>query len=88
MADLTTLTRTEIRYALYRCRSGGPDKNHNDVLKFFASDLKTFGMTISEFPDAWDVGINNPLEIVSGHLLLPLKAKIEASLFDEDGTLR
>ncbi len=88
MADLTTLTRTEIRYALYRCRSGGPDKKHKDVLAFFAADLKTFGMTISTFPDTWDVGINNPLELVSGHMLIPLKAKITDSLFNDDGTIR
>lgn len=86
--DLTTLTRSEIRYALYRCRSGGPDKKHKDVLKFFNADLKAFDMTISEFPDAWDVGINNPLELVSGHMLIPLKAKITDSLFNEDGTVK
>lgn len=86
--DLTTLTRSEIRYALYRCRSGGPEKKHKDVLSFFAPDLKSFGMTISTFPDEWDVGMENPLELVSGHLLIPLKAKITDSLFNEDGTVK
>ena len=88
MKDLTKMTRSEIRYALYRNRSGGPDKAHKEVLNFFSKDLKMYGMTISEFPDAWDVGINNPLELVSGHQLIPLKAKITDSLFNEDGTVK
>lgn len=88
MTDLTTLTRTEIRYALYRCRSGGPDPIHVEVLDFYSDLLKEYGMSISEFPDAWDVGVKNPLELVSGHLLLPLKAQLAASLFNEDGTLK
>ena len=88
MTDLTKLTRSEIRYALYRCRSGGPDKAHKDVMKHFSADLTEYGMVISDFPTAWDVAVDNPLQIVSGHMLLPLKAKVDASLFNEDGTLK
>lgn len=88
MADISHLTRSQIRYALYRCRSGGPEKEHKAVYNHFNKDLKAYGMSISEFPDAWDVGVENPLELVSGHHLIPLKAKIEESLFNEDGTVK
>lgn len=88
MTDLTKLSRRQIRYALYRNRSGGPDPEHLAVLTHFASDLSKYKLSISDFPETWDVGVANPLELVSGHLLFPLQAKIEESLFDENGLLK
>jgi hypothetical protein len=88
MIDLTKFKRSEIRYALYRCRSGGPDEVHLDIFNHFSDALLSYGLTISTFPATWDISESKPYEIVSGHLLIPLQARIESSLFNSDGSLK
>jgi len=87
MAD-TSMTRSEIRYALFRCRSGNPDAEHREIYSGYATELSTHGLSIADFPQTWDVGMEDPTVIISGILLTPLKAKVDGSLFDDDGNLK
>lgn len=88
MIDIKKLSRSDIRYALYRCRTGNPEAQHAEIFKFYKTILDQYGLTITDFPNEWDIAIKIPTEIVSGHLLKPIKDKINESLFDEDGTLK
>jgi hypothetical protein len=86
--DIFSMKRSDIRYALFRNRSGNPNAEHRAVLEVFAPYLEEYELSISGFSETWDVGVQNPLEIVSGHQLIPIKKETAASLFNADGSLK
>lgn len=92
MADEHTivaeLKRSEIRYAIFRCRSGNPEEHHLDIYNYYGEKLKPHGLDFTTFTTLWDVDVNDPTIIVSGIGLTPLKEKIDSSLFNEDGSLK
>ncbi|MGZ8924260.1 MAG: hypothetical protein ACXW2E_00120 [Nitrososphaeraceae archaeon] len=88
MSNQKPLTRSDIRYALYRNRSGNPDKNHIEIFKQYQDKLNELGMSISTFADEWDIGVQDPSDLVVGHLLTPLKEKVNSSLFDIYGKVK
>lgn len=88
MVDISTFSRSQIRYAIFRCRTGNPEKPHKDIYSHFAKMLKPHGLDFTTFANEWDVDAVDPSKIVSGLDLTPLKQKVSGSLFTTDGTLK
>lgn len=80
------MTRIEIRYALFRCKAGTPDKEHTKVLKKYQEQLTELGLDISDFTKEWDVSKTNMDEIVTGKIAR--KYNQEQSLFSSTGQLK
>lgn len=82
--QIQKLTRSEIRYALFRSRSGNPETDHNEILSFYSQRLEKYNLPISEFGENWDISPENNADIVSGHVVYMLQ-KENSTLFDEEG---
>lgn len=79
--------RSQVRYALFRCRTGNPEAPHLAVLGFFQPRLEKYGLLMEDFSEAWDVSKTNHTDIVSGHVVHLYKEDLK-SLFNPDGTLK
>ncbi len=60
------MKRSEIRYALGRCKTGNPDPEHLVVLERYQPELDEYGMHISQFMKDWDIDFNEPDRLVFG----------------------
>lgn len=80
------MTRTQIRYALFRCKAGTPDKSQLEILKSYQEQLDEYGFDISDFTKEWDVSKEDLTEIVTGKIAR--KYNQEKSLFSPDGKLK
>jgi hypothetical protein len=80
------MTRTQIRYALFRCKAGTADKSQLKILESYQSQLKEFDMNISDFTLDWDVSPKDLSEIVIGKEAKKLNK--DKSLFTGDGSLK
>jgi hypothetical protein len=88
IVDVSALSRPEIRYAIFRHRSGNAEAEHERIYAYYAEKLKPFGLDFTSFTTEWDVSPTDNTVIVSGLDLKPLQSKIEDSLFNEDGSLK
>lgn len=80
------MNRTQIRYALFRCKAGTADKSHLKVLADYLPQLEEFGMDISDFTKEWDVSKTDVTEVVTGKIAR--KYNQEQSLFSTTGQLK
>jgi hypothetical protein len=88
VADVSKLSRSEVRYAIFRHRSGNAEAEHEHVYAYYAEKLKPYDLDFTSFTIEWDVSPTDNTVIVSGLDLKPLQAKVEDSLFNEDGSLK
>lgn len=79
------MTRTQIRYALFRCKAGTPDKSQLEILKSYQDQLDEYGLDITDFTVEWDISKENLSEIVTGKIAR--KYNQEKSLFNGEGKL-
>lgn len=63
------MTRSQIRYALFRCRAGTPSELHEHVLATYQPELREIGLDIDSFTVDWDVSKEDPKYIVTGHMV-------------------
>ena len=61
------MTRSQIRYALYRCKAGTPNEAHEHILATYAPELQEMGLGIDSFAVEWDVSMEDPKYLVTGH---------------------
>lgn len=80
------MNRTQIRYALFRCKAGNGDKEHNKILESYSSQLDEFDLNISDFTKEWDIDPKDLTEIVVGKVAKNLNK--DKSLFSSAGTLK
>jgi hypothetical protein len=60
------MTRTQIRYAIFRCKSGTPTKEHEEIFATYSDQLAEFGFTLDDFTTEWDVHKKDLDQIVYG----------------------
>jgi len=81
------MTRTDIRYALFRCRSGNPTPEQKNILAPYLPVLKKLDLPLHEFSETWDIGTIEPFDsIVTGGKLMLLQEARDESVINEDGT--
>lgn len=80
------MTRTQIRYALFRCKAGTADPEHLEVLESYKTQLDEFGLDINDFTKEWDVSKTDTSEIVTGKIAR--KYNQDQSLFSSTGQLK
>ncbi len=86
--DVSKMPRSAVRYAIFRMRSGNPEKHHQEVYDFYAGMLKEYDIDFTTFTISWDIDLNDNTKIVSGFDLKPLTDMVNGSLFDEDGNIK
>jgi hypothetical protein len=80
------MNRTQIRYALFRCKAGTATKSQLKILDDYKSQLDEFGMDISDFTKEWDISKTDVTEVVTGKIAR--KYNQEQSLFSTTGQLK
>ena len=79
------MKRSEIRYALGRCKKGNPEPQHLEVLGRYQSELKGLGLTAQDFMIDWDVNFNDPKTLVFGAVV---KKQLEEFLPKGEETIK
>lgn len=80
------MKRSEIRYALFRCKSNTPSEDQIALFASYSEQLKPFDYGIEEFAREWDIDKSDTSLIVTGKLAR--KYNQETSLFTSEGTLK
>lgn len=80
------LTRTQIRYALFRCKAGTSDAAQEAILESYIPQLLEFGLDRSDFAVEWDVDPKDLTQIVTGKIARNMNK--EKSLFSSSGELK
>lgn len=81
------MTRSQIRYALFRCKTGNPEQEHLDVLKRYQPLLKESKLHVHDFSTVWDISTTEPFDsILVGGAVIMLHEKRDESVVHEDGT--
>lgn len=65
---IKNMKRSDIRYALYRCKNDCPAKDHLDVLDFYKDQLDPYGFDVQDFAilGGWDVSKQDVTQVVTG----------------------
>ena len=87
LEEIRQLKRSDIRYALFRCRTGNPEDSHKAIFGFYEPRLTKYHLDMLDFSELWDVDKKDPTNIVSGHIVHMYHEDMK-SLFNEDGTLK
>lgn len=66
---IINITRSNLRYALFRVRSGNPDDSHNEIYNYFKPRLNNYKLEIKDFSEEWDLDKVDPRNIISGHVV-------------------
>ena len=80
------MKRSDIRYALFRCKAGTQTKEQQEIFDAFKEQLEEFDYGIEEFAKEWDVDKSDVSLIVTGKLAR--KYNQETSLFTGEGKLK
>ena len=80
------MKRSEIRYALFRCKAGTPDEKQQALFDSYKEQLAEFDYGIDEFAKEWDIDKSDTTLIVTGKLAR--KYNQETSLFTGEGKLK
>lgn len=80
------MKRSEIRYALFRCKAGTADEKQLAIFESYKPQLVEFDFTIEDFTKEWDVEKGDTSQIVTGKIAR--KYNQDRSLFAGDGTIR
>lgn len=84
--DILALPRQEVRYALFRNRTGNPDSSHKAIWDYYAPRLSKWGLDPSSFSTTWDISKLSNDDVVSGHIIGVYQEDLE--IFNPDGTLK
>lgn len=85
--EITALPRGQVRYALFRQRSGNPEPEHLAILNWYIPRIEEYGLQWADFGDVWDISTKCNIDVVSGHQVYLYK-QANKSLFNADGTLK
>jgi hypothetical protein len=85
--EIAALSRREVRYALFRQRTGNPELKHLAILNWYLPRVESYGLAWVDFSDTWDISKENNLDIVSGHIVYLFKEE-NKTLFNADGSLK
>lgn len=80
------MKRSEIRYALFRCKAGTQDEKQQAIFESYKDQLIDFDYGIEEFAREWDIDKSDSSLIVTGKLAR--KYNQETSLFTGEGKLK
>lgn len=86
LEQVSTIRRQEIRYALFRCRTGNPEPEHLAIFNFYEPRLTKYGLNPTGFSTMWDVSKERVTDLVSGHVLGIYQEDLE--IFNPDGSLK
>jgi hypothetical protein len=79
------LTRSQIRYAIFRVRTGNATEEHHEIYAPYAEKLEIHGLDMTSFTRLWDIDPENPSRIVFGEDVKFLQSLLDESIVDEDG---
>jgi len=79
------MKRSEIRYALFRCKAGTADDDQLEIFYSYEDQLKEYDFDISDFTKEWDIDKKDFSQIVTGKIAK--KYNTPKSLFNETGVL-
>ena len=80
------MTRTQIRYALFRCKAKTQDEAQQLILDSYKDQLDEYGFSIDDFTNEWDIDKKELSQIVTGKIVK--KYNQFNSLFSGDGQLK
>lgn len=80
---LNKMTRSKLRYAIFRVKAGTQDQDHQAIYDSYADQLNEFGFDAEDFTKEWDISKINSKEIVTGKIAR--KYNREVSLFAVPG---
>jgi hypothetical protein len=69
--DILNMRRSDIRYALYRCKKGNGVTEHKLILAYYQDQLDDVSCDISDFAetDGWDVNKKDFTDVVTGKIV-------------------
>lgn len=80
------MTRSDIRYALFRCRSGNAEPGHIAVLQQYNPAMVKLKLDLHDFSEEWDINDIAPFDgIVTGGKMMLLHEVRDAPVVDENG---
>lgn len=80
------MKRSDIRYALFRCKVGNPSKEHKAIFNKIKPQLVEDELTIEDFTVEWDVSLDDAYVVVTGKMAKKLNR--DQSLFNGSGKLK
>jgi hypothetical protein len=80
------MRRSDIRYALFRCKAGTPDEKHLAIFDKIKPQLEDDGFGIEDFTTEWDVSLEDAYQVVTGKIVKKLNK--DKPLFDGAGKLK
>ncbi len=80
------MKRSDIRYALFRCKNGTQTPEQQAIFDSFKSQLDPYDYGIEEFTKEWDVDKSDLTQVVTGKLAK--KYNQDKSLFTSEGVLK
>ena len=90
--EILKLSIPNIRYALYSYKLGTMTGNTKPIIAYYLPRLIAYNLDRSDFAGTdglgWDIDKKDPRNIVSGHIVRKYNEVLNASLFNEDGTLK
>jgi hypothetical protein len=69
MVAIDGMTRSKIRYALFRCKAGTPTNEHLNIYSFYLQDVSEYGLDSTDFSIEWDIDKNDFSKIVTGKIV-------------------
>lgn len=66
------MKRSEIRYALYRCKNNCASEEHMNIFSFYKDQLAPYGFDIEDFAilGGWDISKIDTTQIVTGKTVM------------------
>lgn len=74
------MLRSEIRYALNRCKLKNAEKEHTVVYAKYKREVEKLGFTIADFNEEWDIDKGDTTQIVIGETVDRYKSAVNRSL--------
>ena len=84
MAVIDGMTRSQIRYALFRCKAGTPEDKHRSIYEFYLNDVSEYGFDATDFSVEWDVDKADFSKIVTGKTVKKYIAELTKNIPKED----
>lgn len=77
---IENLRRSEIRYAIYRCKNKCADEYHKQILEFYRPQFSDYGFDESDFAVEWDIDKKDLKSIVTGKTVKKYISEIDQPL--------
>lgn len=79
--------RSKLRYALFAVKGGTATEEHKKVWESYEKLIGGWGLDLDGFPAKWDLQKEDPLNVVSGHIVYLYRVD-EETLFNDEGQLK